>query len=575
MSPYAWLANPVNRTNPDTPAESEPSVVAEHTGSDTDRDVGQTPQTRAGTPAPERGRRLPVIASGHRWGRHDLLWRCTAALGSGLAQLLALPPHDLWWLGPFSAALLAFAVAGARLRRAAWLGALAGASLMVPLVRWQDIFGIDVWLLIAAAETAYFLPMAMGLALVTRLPGWPLWTAALWVAQEALRARWPLGGFPWGKLAFAQPDTPFVGYAALGSSALVSFAVALTGGLLLWSVLRAVRAGGRGRAWAAAGLAASAAIVAAGTIAPEVGRPAPTETVAVGMVQGNVPNVGEMSVLGERMQVLNNHADGVHELAEAVRAGDHPRPDMVLLPENASDIDPFRDQTAEEIITGAAEDIGVPLLWGMSRFNDDGTRHVQSVVWDPETGPGEHYDKRYLVPFGEYVPYRDFFTQFVQRLDQVGSDALPGTEPGAVDVAGSTLAVGICFDVAFDLPVRESVAEGGQLIVIPTNNANYNFTGQSDQQLAITQLRAVEHGRSAVVVSTSGISAVIESDGSVAYRSPEAEADIHVAEVETVDGTTLATRLGASPEVALTGLGLAAVVAAIVLGRRAKGRTLE
>ena len=548
-------------------------MVAEHTGSDAARDVGQPPATGADAPAPRRGGRFPVIASGHRWGRHDLLWRCAAALGSGLAQLLALPPHDLWWLGPFSAALLAFAVAGARLRRAAWLGALAGASLMVPLVRWQDIFGVDVWLLIAAAETVYFLPMAMGSALVTRLPGWPMWTAALWVAQEALRARWPLGGFPWGKLAFAQPDTPFVGYAALGSSALVSFAVALTGGLLLWSALRAVHARGRDRAWAAVGLAASAAIVAVGTIAPVVGRPAPTETVNVGMVQGNVPNVGEMSILGERMQVLNNHADGVHELAEAVRAGEYPRPDMVLLPENASDIDPFHDEAAEEIITGAAEDAGVPLLWGMSRFNDDGTRHVQSVVWDPETGPGDHYDKRYLVPFGEYIPYRDFFTQFVQRLEQVSSDALPGTEPGAVDVAGTTLAVGICFDVAFDPPIRESVAEGGQIIVIPTNNANYNFTGQSDQQLAITQLRAVEHGRPAVVVSTSGVSAAVESDGSVTYRSSEAEADIHVAEMEAVDGLTVATRLGAVPEVALTGLGLAAVVAAVAMGRRERGTT--
>src|SRR5699024_2145115 len=193
--------------------------------------------------------------------------------------------------------------------------------------------------------------MAMGLALVVRLPGWPVWTAALWVAQEALRARWPLGGFPWGKLAFAQPDTPFTGYAALGSSALVSFMVALTGGLLLWSVLRVVHARARDRqarvrdrAWAAAGLAASAVIVALGALAPMIGRPVPAETVSVGMVQGDVPNIGEVSILGERMQVLNNHADGVHELAEAVRAGEYPEPDMVLLPENASDIDPFRDE---------------------------------------------------------------------------------------------------------------------------------------------------------------------------------------------------------------------------------------
>ncbi|WP_435111078.1 apolipoprotein N-acyltransferase [Nocardiopsis synnemataformans] len=586
----------------------------------------------------------PVSASafalGHRWGRHDLLWRVLAAVGSGLAQLFALPPYGLWWLGPLSAALLALAVAGTRTRRAAWLGALSGATLMVPLVHWQDIFGVDVWLLIAGAETVYFLPMAMALALAMRLPGWPLWTAALWVAQEALRARWPLGGFPWGKLAFAQPDTPFVGYAALGSSALVTFAVALTGGLLLWSVLRLVagaRWAGRGdrnddrnddrddrndqnapratdarqggpvgsdgpegpgipeglggpegqggpkrqddparqggplrTGWVPAvlGLAAGAAVVVGGTLAPAIGRPDVSHTVTVGMVQGNVPNVGQMSIAGERMQVLNNHADGVHELADAVRAGEHPQPDMVLLPENASDIDPFRDPQAREIIDAAAADAGVPLLWGMSRFNDDGTRYVSSVVWDSETGPGEIYDKRYLVPFGEYVPFRDFFTQFVARLQQVSSDAVPGTEPGALDVGGTTLAVGICFDVAFDLPVRESVAAGGQVIVIPTNNANYNFTGQTNQQLAITQLRAVEHGRPAVVVSTSGVSAVVNPDGTLAYSSPEAVPDIHVAELEAMEGTTVATRLGAVPEALLSALGLGAAVVAVVLGRR-------
>lgn len=546
-------------------------MVAEHTGSGTARTPDRSspdataPETRA------EATTWSPLSPGHRWGRLDPLWRALAAVGSGLAQLLALAPYGLWWLGPLSAALLLLAVGGTRPRRAAWLGLLAGATLMVPLVRWQDIFGVDVWLAIAGAETVYFLPMAMGLAVVTRLPYWPLWTAALWVAQEAVRARWPLGGFPWGKLAFAQPDTPFVGYAALGSSPLVTFAVALTGAILVWTVLRAVAARGRARiVLPAVGLATGAAIVLGGLVAPEIGRPAPADTVTVGMVQGNVPNVGEMSILGERMQVLRNHADGVHELADAVRAGEHPQPDLVVLPENASDIDPFRDPEADEIIDAAASDIGAPLLWGMSRFNDDGTRYVQSVVWDEETGPGEHYDKRYLVPFGEYVPYRDFFTRFVARLDQVSSDAVPGTEPGALDIGGTTLAVGICFDVAFDPPVRESVAAGGRIIVIPTNNANYNFTGQSDQQLDITRLRAVEHGRNAVVVSTSGISAVVAPDGTVDYRSPEAEPDVHVAELTAMDGPTVATRVGALPEALISALGLGAVIAAAVIARRAR-----
>ncbi|MFC7327159.1 apolipoprotein N-acyltransferase [Marinactinospora rubrisoli] len=516
-------------------------------------------------------------AHGPGHGRRALALRAAAAIGSGLAQLAALPPYGLWWLAPLSAALLAAAVLGVRARRAAWLGALAGAALMVPLIRWQQVFGIDVWLVIAAAETVYYAPMAMAMACAGRLRGWPVWVAALWVAQEFVRARFPFGGFPWGKLAFSQPGTPFTGYAALGSSALVTFAVALSGTLLLWAVLRAAAAlrDGRPAAPRRAGTVAVvavlgvAAIVAGGAVAPRLAAPATDHTVTVALVQGDVPNPGAVDIRGERMQVLTNHVDGVHELARQVRAGEVARPDVVVLPENASDIDPYADPQAARMIQDAAEDIGVPLMFGLSHYLGDGSeREVRSVVWDPEDGPGAYYTKRYLVPFGEYVPFRDLAARLVTRLEQVGSDAVPGTEPGALPVGDTTMAVAICFDVAFDLPLREAVLAGGQVIAVPTNNANYNFTGQTDQQLAISQLRAVEHGRPLVVAATSGVSAVVGTDGTVRYRSPEAEPAVHVAEVPAMTGLTPATRLGAAPEWALALLGAGAVVVAAVTARR-------
>ncbi|MDA8371548.1 MAG: apolipoprotein N-acyltransferase [Nocardiopsaceae bacterium] len=500
-------------------------------------------------------------------------WRALAAAGSGLAQLLALPPYGLWWLGPLSAALLAYAVMGTRMRRAAWLGLVSGAALMVPLLQWQVVFGTDVWLVIAAAESAYFVPMAMGISCVTRLRGWPVWTAALWVLQEAVRARFPLGGFPWGKLAFAQPDTPFSGYAAWGSSALVTFMVALSGALLLAVVLRLVRDRGGAVAPTAAALAATAAVLAAGMVLPAIGAPRHDHTATVGLVQGNVPGAGEMNILGERMQVLDNHVEGVHTLAEQVRSGAKARPDLVVLPENASDIDAYTDAEAAEMISAAARDIGVPLLFGITKYSKGGAeREIRSVVWGPENGPGDHYTKRYIVPFGEYIPFRDFFTRFVDRLDQVGSDAVPGTRPGALELGDTTVAAAICFDVAFDRPVRDSVAAGGQILVVPTNNANYNFTGQSDQQLAITQLRAVEHGRPAVIASTSGVSAVVTADGTVTYRSPEAEPAVHVAELPAMTGLTPATRLGAAPEAALGAIAAGTLLAGAAVGRRSRAR---
>lgn len=507
----------------------------------------------------------PLIA---RYPWLDVAGRFGAAVGSGLAQLLALPPYGLWALAPLSAALLLLAVRGVRLGRAAWLGALAGASLMVPLIRWQDVFGVDVWLLTAAATSVYFVPMAIGIALVARLPGWIVWTSALWVAQELVRSRWPFGGFSWGQLSFSQPDTPFTGYAAWGSSALVTFAVALTGALLVAALLRLWQRGGRPDLGAAVALTTVTAIVAGGVLAPRVGAPEADGTVQVGMVQGNVPGVGQVETRGEPWEVLNNHLEGTHELADEVRAGTYEQLDMVILPESASDIDPYRNDEAATAIHEAAIAVDAPLMIGVSEIGEDEQRQVQSAVWDPEDGLGEAYVKRYLVPFGEYIPYRDFFTSFVSRLDQVGMDAVPGDEPGDLQLGETTVATAICFDVAFDAPVREAVAEGGELLAVPTNNANYNFTAQSHQQLAITQLRAVEHGRSAIVSSTSGVSGVVETDGSLSYTSAEAERDIHVAEVPTMQGYTLATRLGAAPEWVLALMGLGAVLAAVVLARR-------
>ncbi|GAA3729305.1 apolipoprotein N-acyltransferase [Salinactinospora qingdaonensis] len=516
----------------------------------------------------------PDVDRTHGRPRLLILLRAATAAASGLAQLLALPPYELWALAPFSAALLAGAVAGTRLRRAAWLGLLSGAALMFPLVVWQDVFGVDVWLVIAAAETLYYIPMAMGIALVMRLPGWVAWVPALWVAQEFVRARFPLGGFPWGKLAFSQPETPFTGYAAWGSSPLVTFMVALTGTVLLWGAtrLRSPHRPGGARAVAlpaSVAVAGVVAILAVGTVAPRVAAPTPDHQVTVALVQGDVPRVAQMSILGRRMQVLRNHVDGVHELARQVRAGQVEQPDLVILPENSSDIDAYAEPRAAEMIQQAAEDIDAPLLFGIGRYSQDGaTRQIRSVVWTPQEGPTDYYVKRYLVPFGEYIPFRELATSVVSRLEQIGSDAVPGTEPGALPMGETTVATAICFDVAFDRPLRESVVEGGQILAVPTNNANYNFTGQPEQQLAITRLRAVEHGRPAVVAATSGLSAIVRPDGSVTYRSPEAEPAVHVATVTAMSGLTPATRLGSVPEVLLTLIAAGAVVAAGVGERR-------
>jgi apolipoprotein N-acyltransferase len=130
----------------------------------------------------------------------------------------------------------------------------------------------------------------------------------------------------------------------------------------------------------------------------------------------------------------------------------------------------------------------------------------------------------------------------------------------------------ICFEVAYDGLVRDVVRGGAQVLVVQTNNATYNGTGQPYQQMAMSRLRAVETGRDVLVTATSGISAVVRADGTVAQQAPEKVARTLVAEVPLRNRQTLATRLGFWPEWLLAAAGLAAAaVSSIYAARRRRG----
>ena len=78
---------------------------------------------------------------------------------------------------------------------------------------------------------------------------------------------------------------------------------------------------------------------------------------------------------------------------------------------------------------------------------------------------------------------------------------------------------GICFGVAYDGLGRDTVDHGANVLLVQTNNATFGFTDESVQQLAISRIRAIEHGRSVVHVPTVGVSAVIPPDGTAHQRS--------------------------------------------------------
>jgi len=180
------------------------------------------------------------------------------------------------------------------------------------------------------------------------------------------------------------------------------------------------------------------------------------------------------------------------------------------------------------------------------------------------TGPGERYVKQHPVPFGEYIPYRSLVRKITSKVDLVPRDFAQGTRTGLLDVGPVRLGDVICFEVAYDGLVRDAVRAGGTMLVVQTNNATFGRSGETVQQLAMSRLRAVEHGRTVLVAATSGISAVIAPDGAVLDRSAVFTRDVLVADVPTRKGTTVATRVGLLPEVGLALLGLVSLVLAVV-----------
>lgn len=133
----------------------------------------------------------------------------------------------------------------------------------------------------------------------------------------------------------------------------------------------------------------------------------------------------------------------------------------------------------------------------------------------------------------------------------------------------------ICFEVAYDGIVRDTVNAGARAIVVQTNNATYGRTGQPEQQLAMSRLRAIEHGRAVVTAATSGISAIVGPDGKIEQRSREFTQQVLNADIPLRDGKTVADRVGAAPEWTLAMVGLLSCAVAIALGRRGRTRTTK
>jgi apolipoprotein N-acyltransferase len=493
------------------------------------------------------------------WWRRPLVWRVVAAPAAGLVLWLSFPPRSLWWLAPLAFALFAATIHGRRARAGFGYGLLFGFAFLLSELFWlQDFLGTDFgpapWLGLSAACAVMIAVPAAGMAVVSRLPGGPVWMAMLYVAGEGLRGRFPFGGFPWGRVAFGQPEGLFLPLAALGGAPLITFAVVLTGCAITALFLRGTR-----RAFA---LMAAVPLLAGTAMLPLVNRDTSVGSVTIGIVQGNGPEgLGGLGA-GSGEEMRRNHLQRAEQLAQDVRAGRVPRPDVVVMPETFTElaVDPATDRQISQVVA----DLGVPTLIGGRIRRPDGAAQNVMIVWDPRTGPGQQYSKQKLVPFGEFVPLRSVARMFTPFVDDQ-RDMVPGTQPPVLTAAGVPLGVAICFEVSYDDVLTDATRDGAQVLTVPTNNAWFGRTEMSYQQMAMSRVRAVEHDRAVIISATTGVSAVVQPDGSVTRQTELYTGDTLVATVPERTTVTLATRIGAWPEGAMVAGGLAALLWAIGL----------
>jgi apolipoprotein N-acyltransferase len=509
--------------------------------------------------------------------------RVAAAVLAGIAISLAFPGPDLGPVVFVALVPLLLAVETVSPRRAAALGYLAGFVFFALLIlwiptdflAWTGAAGWLAWLALAAAEACFVAVFAALVPATRRLGGWRvLLLPACWATLELIRAHAPIGGFPWGILGVSQhaggpllPLARVVG--AYGLSAViiaVNFAIAAwLRGLAPWLLARTRRPAGPAGTPRTPGLlpalgwpALVVALVLVGLLAPAApppsGPPLRIVVVQAGLAGGHGLDRGATTEA-----VFDNFVRRTEALA-----GGQP-PDLVVWGEGSVDDDPLVNPDRLARIRQAAAAVGAPLLVGATTNAGDGHFATEALEFTPAGQLADRYQKRRLVPFGEYVPMASLMGRLLPvTREGVPVDKLPGRSLEPMVVDGVRVGTIICWESAYAEDSRTLAREGAQMLLVSTNNASFGEGPASEQHLASSQLRAVEEGRTLVQAAVSGISAVIAPDGTASQRTGLYQQTTVRISVVPRNGLTLYARAGRLIEAAMIAVAVATAMVALL-----------
>ncbi|NNE75166.1 MAG: apolipoprotein N-acyltransferase [Acidimicrobiales bacterium] len=462
-------------------------------------------------------------------------------VGAGLLICAALPPWGWWPL-----AFVGIAMIDGLMRDQVWKVRFArvfavALAWLAPGMFWMIDLTPPGYLLAVLAYAAMF-----GLAAAIS-PGdrWRrLALPAGFVLAEALRWRWPFGGVPLATLPMTQAQSPLLPVARVAGSLLLAATVVVVG-LLLAALLE--------RHWKSSMALGGFVIVVIGlaAVAPQ-GRV--IDSIEIAIVQGGGQQRTRATQEGAKV-VFDRHIATSAQVNDGV--------DLVLWPENV--VNPAPDPTgsrdprrlyrddAQLALSELAQQLDAPILPGWF-YSISPTETINYTdVWLADGSVGDRYEKVRTVPFGEFVPLRGLLELFAKDV-LPPRDVRPGTEPAVIETPVGPLAVSISWEIFFERRANDGVRNGGQLLVNPTNGSSYWLTILQTQQLASSQLRAVETGRWVVQAAPTGFSAVVAPDGDLVARTDISEQAVLHETVELRTGQTWAVQLGPRSTIMLAAL---------------------
>jgi apolipoprotein N-acyltransferase len=447
---------------------------------------------------------------------------------------LAFPPANLAPLAWVALVPLLGAARAGGAKRGAVLGLLFGIGFFGVLIYWFSIVGWLAWGLAVVLESLFVGLFGAGWAIVSRrirgAASVPL-AAALWVASEYLRSRFPWGGFTWGELAQSQHNLPWMlRSAGIAGGWGTAFLLVTANSCICIAVMTL-----HSKRGAAVRYAVAAAIV----LAVPLLIPKPVATgprLRVAIVQGNVPRSFSGDTESKELHIIRSHVELTKQLAPQ-------HPDLVVWPESAVGLDLRNDPAVARAVEGAARSVGAPMIVGGNL--DAGSAHYKVVAFliSARGEVQDVYQKTHLVPFGEYVPGRRFLS-WIPMLDQIPQDAIPAPRGKLFEVHGGQVAPVLSFEGDFGSLVRGRIASGARLLVVATNTSTWRTTPASAQHVAMSQVRAAENGVWVVHAALSGISAFVAPDGTVIASTPLWRAVSMVHSVRFGSRETLYTKLG-------------------------------